>query len=303
VERSRSARSVAVIVTTVDDSLEPRVSKPHISFSQMSMYLRCSMQYYFRYILGIKDPPKLPLAIGKGGHAALEFNGRYKMKNGVDLAVPDMLDMASTFIDLESEELENTSPNEKGEAKDRAIAALRVYQTRDAAAITPAGVEIEFNLDMNDPAEENVEPIRIVNGKIDIITTDVTVLDYKFVGRARSQGEVDLSPQLTLYGKVFRVLTGKYPKNTGYQMFLPGSTRTPPDARALFRDPSLMRPRQQEARFQRLRYQFQQVERGIRTGVFIPTDDAQTCSWCGYRDRCQSSLVSDYEAAKIRGET
>jgi RecB family exonuclease len=298
---SRKAGSVAVAVTTVDESIEPRVSKPHVSFSQLSMYLRCSMQYYFRYILGLKEPPKLPLAIGKGGHSALEYNGRYKLKNGVDLAVPDMLDMASTFIDIESEEVE-APEREKGEAKDRAIASLRVYQTRDAAAITPAGVEVEFNLDLNDGLDENVEPIRIVNGKIDIITTDAAVTDYKFVGQARSQGEVDLSPQLTLYGKVFQTLTGKYPQRTGYQMFLPGSTRTPPDSRAIYRDPALMAPKKQEARFQRLRFQFQQVEKGIRTGMFMPTDDPKVCSWCGYRDRCQSSLVNDFEAARLRGD-
>lgn len=293
---------MAVAVNLVDDSLEPRVSKPHVSFSQLSMYLRCSMQYYFRYIVGLKEPPKLPLAIGKGGHSALEYGGRYKMKNGVDLAVPDMLDIASTFIDIESEEVEAPA-SEKGEAKDRAVAAIRVYQTRDAAAVNPAGVEVEFNLDLNDPDEPNIEPIRIVNGKIDIITTDTGVWDYKFVGQARSQNEVDLSPQLSLYGKVFRVLTGRYASKTGYQMFLPGSTRTPPDSRAIYRDAALMTPEKQEARFQRLRFQFQQVEKGIRTGMFMPTDDPRVCSWCGYRDRCQSSLVDDFEAARLRGET
>jgi RecB family exonuclease len=285
-----------------DGNAEPRIIVPHISFSQMSMYLRCSMQYYFRYILGLRERPKLPLAIGKGGHAALEYNGRYKIRTGTDLLVPDMLDMAATFIDNESAELEDVSDSDKGEAKDRAIAALRVYQTRDAANIIPAGVEVEFNLDMNEGAEENLEPIRIINGKIDIITTDAGIMDYKFVGKARSQGEVDLSPQLTLYGKVFQKLTGKYPSRTGYQMFLPGNTRTPPDSRAIERDPELMLPSKQESRFKRLQFQFSQVERGIRTGIFVPTDDPKTCSWCGYRDRCQSSLVDDFEAARIRGE-
>ena len=100
----------------------------------------------------------------------------------------------------------------------------------------------------------------------------------------------------------FQTLTGKVPARTGYRMFLPGSTRTPPDARAVYRDPSLMTPAAQQRRFERIAHQFRLVERGIRTGFFIPTDDAQTCSWCGYRDRCQSSLVDDFEAARIRGE-
>lgn len=292
-------------ILTPDRNNEPRVSVPHISFSQLSTYMRCSMQYYFAYILKLRQRPSLPLAVGSGGHTALEYNGRKKMKTGNDLPVPDMLDMASTFIDLEMEDIDqaDASNTERGAAKDNALASLRIYQTKQAPSITPAGVEIEFNLDFNDKNEENVEPIRIVNGKIDLITTKAEVIDYKFVSRAKSQGEVNLSPQLTLYGKVFRTLTGRYPSSTGFQMFTPPTKARPGGVLKLTRDKELMSPEAQESRFKRLRFQFQQAERAIRTGIFLPTDDPKVCSWCGYRDRCQSSLVTDYEAAIIRGDT
>ncbi|HEX9016813.1 MAG TPA: PD-(D/E)XK nuclease family protein [Chloroflexota bacterium] len=301
---SRTARpepDVKLTGTIIDGNEPPRVAVPHISFSQASMYLRCSMQYYFRYVLGLKERPKLALGIGKGGHSALEFNSRHKIKTGADLATSDLLDAASTFIDMETADLSKSDLNgeDKGEAKDRAIAAIQVYRVRDAEAVHPAGVEVEFNLDLNVP---NEEPIRIINGKIDLITTDAGVEDYKFVGQARSQTEVDFSPQLTLYGKVFTTLTGKVPSKTGYRMFLPGSTRTPPDTRVIYRDPALMTPQAQQSRFERLAFQFRQVERGIRTGLFMPTDDPKVCSWCGFRERCQSSLVTDFEAARLRGE-
>lgn len=283
----------------------PRVAFPHISFSQLSTYMRCSMQYYFAYIVRLRQRPSLPLAIGSGGHTALEHNGRHKLKKGIDYPVNDMLDLAATFIDFELKDLskEDANDNERGKAKDNALASLRYYQTQEAPTITPAGVEIEFNLDMNDPAEENVEPIRLINGKIDLITTTAAVLDYKFVSRAKSQPEVNLSPQLTLYGKVFKTLTGKYPASTGFQMFTPPTRDRPSGVLKLERDAALMLPMAQESRFNRLRFQFQQVERAIRTGIYLPTDDPKVCSWCGYRDRCQSSLVDDFEAAKIRGET
>lgn len=293
---------MAVTATDLTDDSEPRIRVPHISFSQLSMYLRCSMQYYFRYVLGLREPPKLPLAIGSGGHSALEYNGRHKIRTSRDLAIPDLLDVASDFIDIETSELEvgESTPAERGEAKDRAIASLRIYGTRDMPYIQPAGVEVEFNLDLNN--DPNEEPIRIINGKIDLLDQSGGITDYKFVRQARSQGEVDLSPQLTLYGKVFHTLTGRYPTRVGYQMFLPGSTRTPPDSRSITRDATLMTPASQERRFARLRFQFQQAERAIRLGIFVPTDDPKTCSWCGYRDRCQASLVNEYEAARLRGE-
>lgn len=156
---------------------------------------------------------------------------------------------------------------------------------------------------MNDPTEENVEPIRIINGKIDLLDSKTGVWDHKFTSRAKSQSDVDLSPQLSLYGKVFKNLTGMYPTNTGFQMFIPPTKTRPNGFLKLGRTPELMKPAAQESRFNRLRFQFQRVERGIRLGQFIPTDDPRTCSWCGYRDRCQASLVDDFEAAQIRGET
>ena len=275
--------------------------RPHISFSQMSMYLRCSMQYYFRYMLGLKDRPSLPLSIGKGGHSALESNGRYKIKHGSDMNTEDLLDLASDFITHETDNLETSDlrGDDPGEAKDRALASIRIFRTRDAINITPAGVEVDFNLDLNEP---NEEPIRIIKGKIDLIDTSNGIEDYKFAGKMKSQPDVDLSPQLTLYGKVFHTLTGRYPSRTGFRVFTPGSTRTTPDSRIIDRDAILMTPAAQESRFKRLAFQLRQVERGIAASIFIPTDDPRTCSWCGFRDRCQSSLVTDMEAAVIRGE-
>lgn len=288
-----------VLVDIVDDSFAPRVSQPHISYSQFSMYTRCSWQYKLRYIDGLKQRPALPIAIGKGGHAALEFEARHYLRTKQHLRPIDLTDKASDFIDIETDEVEDALPKDKGEAKDRALGALRIYAARDLSKVRPAGVEVEFNLDVNEP---NVEPIRLINGKIDLIDTSAVVDDYKFVRQARTQMEVDLSPQLTLYGKVFHTITGKYPRDLGYRMFLPGSSRTSPDVRLLRRDASLMTPAFLEGRFKRLISQFREVERAIKAEVFIPVDDPKICSWCGYRDICQGTTVDAVTAAKVRGE-
>jgi CRISPR/Cas system-associated exonuclease Cas4 (RecB family) len=259
------------------------------------------MQYYYAYIMRLKRRPNLPMSVGSGGHQALEYNGRHKINTGLDLPPRELIDVASMFIDQHTEELETSDLKgaNKGEAKDKALAAIHVYRVRDAEKVIPAGVEVEFNLDFNEP---NEEPIRIINGKIDLITTKFDVIDYKFAGQMKSQGEVDTSPQLTLYGKVVKSLTGQYAKRTGLQVFLAGSSKTPPDSKAIYRDPAMMAPEAQERRFARLAHQFRMAEKGIRLGMFMPADDPKTCSWCGYRDQCQYSLVSEYEAIKLRGE-
>jgi hypothetical protein len=302
------------------DTGERRILTPHLSFSQIAMYLRCSMQYWFRYIEGLKDKPKVSLAIGKGGHAALEKSVKRKIKTGITNSPDEVVQWASDFMDKEMLAMpfsEYEKDVEPGETKDKFLAATRVFQTRDAPTIRPIAAEVEFNLDLNEFMPEPLEtPIRVVNGKIDVLYDDfgkilvpttglvrVGVDDYKYVGKKRSQSEVDLSPQLSLYGVVVKKLTGLWPTRLGYTMFTPGNTKDGPDATAISRSPDLMTPTALEARMRRIAYQFRKVEEGIRAGIFIPTDNPITCSWCGYRERCQSSLVTDLEAATLRAQT
>lgn len=260
------------------------------------MYLRCPKQYEFSYVLKLPRMPSMALAIGKGGHSALEYNSRQKIKTANDIAMEDLLDIASDQIDAEASSVEDKETKTKGQTKDRAIAGIRIYRQRDAPQVMPAGVEVPFLLQLS----EDTRPIK---GFIDIIETSNKVFDYKFVSKRRSEAEVNLSPQLTLYSKVFHTVTGRYPTEVGYQQFLPGNLKEPPGTEKIIRAAELMTPEAQEARFKRLEYQFAMVERGIAAGVFPPTDNPQVCGYCDFRTRCHSSLVKDdFTAAIIRGE-
>jgi len=302
------------------DTPERRVDFPHLSNSQAEMYRRCSMQYMFRYKLGLKDKPKVSLAIGKGGHSALEKAVKRKLKNGETVKPDEVVQWASDFMDQELSAMppsEYEKDVEPGETKDKFLAATRVFQTRDAPTIRPLAAELEFNLDINEYLPEPLEtPIRIVNGKIDVLFDDfgkivvpnkgmvrMGVDDYKFVAKKRSQGEVNLSSQLSLYGLVVKKITGLWPTHLGYKMFTPGNTKDGPDMTPMSREPDLMTPEHFENRARRLAFQMEQIENGIRHNVYVPTDNPITCSWCGFRDRCQSSLVTDFEAAKLRAQT
>lgn len=293
-----------------------RPEYPHLSFSQVSMYLRCSMQYFFKYVAKAPDQKKVSLAIGSGGHAAIEKATKRKIRNGVTVSPQEVTDWASDFMDKELAEVplsEIEKDMEPGEAKDKFIAATRVYQTRDAPKIKPIGAEVEFLLDLNEFRPEDAEPMRPVYGKIDNVNEDsdtmivheqrrikVEVSDSKFVTRKRSQNEVNLSPQLSLYATVLKKVTGAWPTRLGYRQFHPGNTKDGPDSIPLLREAQYMTGEALDARMRRIAFQFARVEEGIRKGIFIPTDDPITCSWCPFRQRCQDSLVDDFEAAAIR---
>lgn len=302
------------------DGGDRRNGSAHLSYSQIATYLRCSMQYWFKYVMKEKDKAKVSLAIGKGGHAALEKNMKRKIKSGSDSPTEEVVQWASDFMDKELSAMppsEYEKDVEPGELKDKYLAATRVFQTRDAPKITPIAAEMAFTLDINEYQPDQLdEPIRPVIGFIDTLSVDsntmvtqhqgmakVAVEDYKFVTRKRTQAEVNTSPQLSLYAAVHKKVTGLWPTRLGYRMFTPGNSKDGPDATPLLREPQHMTPDALAARLRRLAFQFRKVEEGIRAGVFIPTDDPISCSWCPVRDRCQASLVDDFEAASIRAKT
>lgn len=283
------------------------------------MFLRCSWQYRFKYLLHEKEVPKVSMSIGKGGHKALEWNGQTKMDTGTDRPVEEVVQKASDYMDYFLDELpksEYEKDVEPGEIKDKHLEATRVYRKRDAPGITPVGVEVPFEIDLNPYLTEPApEPIRKIVGRIDLMYQDkskvlidprhtpIGVEDYKYVTRKKSQTDVNLTPQLSLYGTVTKLVTGKWPTKLGFRQMHPGTTKDGPDSLLLLRDPEHMTPEHLESRMRRLAFQFSKMQQAIKADIFIPTDDPITCSWCPYRVRCQASLVDDFQAIAIREKT
>lgn len=278
----------------------PRVlaSRPHISVSQVTMYLRCSMQWKYRYVDGLKEPPSLKLATGKAGHAALEYNTKHKIKTGADLDLATFLDVGSDLFDAHTAELERADlaeGDDPGRDKDATLETLKVFRLKAAPAIKPAASEWEFNLDIPSSTEK---PLRIINGKVDLIQLDAStpqptlrVDDYKFTAKARSQAEADTSIQLSTYDMAIEMLTGEAPSSLGLICLIPPTPKSEPRIVPIRRDAALMTPEARARRAERTRYQFETVQRGIDAGIFIPADDPKVCSWCGYRATCQYSAV------------
>lgn len=289
----------------------PRSSGPttsdHLSYSQMSMYLRCSMQYYFRYVLGWISPPSLPLARGKAGHTAIETNSLHKIKTGADSPVDHFLDIASDAYDAETNELlpEHLREDEDiGKSKDGHIELLRFWRLGEAPKDIPMAVELEFDLTVP-PSDVSPDPIPKIVGRIDELTADRNgnpdhLGDYKFAYRAKSQGDVDTSMQLDLYDTVLRE-EGITVAQIGYKTMLQANTREGPRLQRLPRSAALMTPEIRQNRTERIFYKARAIWRGITGGIFIPTDDPRTCATCGFREQCQFSLVrSDWKALEIR---
>jgi len=287
---------------------------PHLSFSQLNMYLRCGMQYYFRYILGLKEPPALAPTAGTAGHNAVEADSRRKIRTGSSMSLDEMLDYFSSTYDLKVQDVELKEHEDVGLVKDNIVGSLSVYHMDVAPKFLPILVEKAFTLDLG------LEDVRPVQGRIDLISiaterqpiwqtnSKAEIWDNKFsMGRKpKTQIEVDTSIQLSTYDMAFEQETGKAPTTVGLIQFMPpaqNAIRYPAKINVVQRNPKLMTPEARAKRAARTKHQYQTVEAGVAAGIFIPTDNPMTCGWCGYRDRCQDAAVTTWEATKIKEET
>ena len=74
-------------------------NEPHLSVTQLKMYLRCPLQYKYRYIHGLRIPPTGAITLGKSIHSALEENYSQKIETHQDLPLDHVTDFFSDTWD------------------------------------------------------------------------------------------------------------------------------------------------------------------------------------------------------------
>lgn len=253
--------------------------KPHISHSQLDMYSRCGMQYWHRYIEGIKAPPSVAMLVGSGTHEAIEADLAEKMATGQLLQDEAIPDIAADTVNrrwgaepplLNEEEALNGEKKTKGEAVDRAI-ALAVCHHRDLAPeLNPVAVEREWRVDVQG------YPFELM-GYIDVQEPE-SIRDTKTSKKSPDKNAASNSQQLTLYHLACRVLD-----KTDPVLYLDTlvSTKTPKVVTQTTTRTSMDH--------QRLLDRIAVMHDAVMKGVFTPApEDAWCCSerWCGYWKMC-----------------
>lgn len=286
----------------------------HFSVSRVNMWHRCPKQYEYRYLQGLKTPPALRPLAGKAGHGGLEAHMREKLRTGIDPPLSVMHDaFAQTYqderygLELEPEENEDAT-------KDYVAKTLTRYHTNNAPFVQPRAIEQQFLLPLIGQAEQ-LPPLL---GYIDIIkvpldgppTLDVDDFKFKFPdargyrARPMTQDDVDSSDQLTAYEMVMDA-AGVRVDRLGFQTLIGPSPRDPvPAIIPVYRDERLLHPTIRQRIRQRLIDKIEAMVKSIRHGIFVPTNNPRTCSWCGYRKICPASLAKDdFLAQQLREGT
>jgi hypothetical protein len=258
---------------------EFNLPKGYLSISQIETYMKCGLQYYYRYVQGKMTPPGIALVTGSSGHAALELNFTHKAETMDDLPVEDVLDKFSDSYDQKVVEVEGMGKVAKGAEKDRTAKLITIHQEIMAPSLMP--------MDQSSVEGEIRMPIGGVPmlGYFDL-ETDTALIDHKFVGKAKGTNEANDSLQLTFYSKAknkpdvaFNCLIKSKPNKAGDKwsdprvVMVTGRTRTEADYKWL----------ESVVRF---------VAAAISRGVFVPAPpDHWACTkrFCGYYDQCRGS--------------
>ena len=257
-----------------------RPEKKHLSATQISMFLRCPRQFYFRYIEGQKIPPTGAMMQSKVWHKTVEQNYRQKVDSERDLPLNDMREFYAAEYEqtLKAEEIAFESDEDPGRLKDEGVAITTIHHKLIAPKVRPLLVEEKFTISLGDDF-----PYDLV-GVWDLVDKDGVIADNKAYGKTPNQADVDKDIQLGIYSLGYRVSRGRIEKGLRLDAVIKTlqpkpvqihTTRTNDDSRFIL---DLI----------------EQVAKVMQSGVFYPNPNGWHCSpaRCGYWSRCMGKGAS-----------
>jgi len=240
-----------------------------ISVTQLKMYLRCSLQYKFRYIDGLKIPPTGSLLLGKSVHSALEGNYKQKIDTKQDLPTAQILDLFSDRWEKELKETVFEEDEKPGQVKDDGVKLVTVYHGQISPTITPKYVEKDFELSFSNVSY-------MLKGYIDLVDNKNVIIDHKTAKRSMSEQDASSDLQLTCYALAYRNIFGAEEKELRFDVMVRNKT---PKIQQI----PTNRSQSDIDRFLRL---LGYVSMAIEKGIFYPMANWM-CPSCGYRDLCK----------------
>lgn len=256
-------------------------SKPHLSPSQLSMFYRCGMQYYFRYMLGERKPPGIALVVGRSVHETVEADMLSKLHEGELLSDEDIKgranDTAKAYLEedvvLSADEKKRGEKKVKGAAVNEAVALSICHHKKLAPKIEPDQVERGVRLVLK------AYPFDI-EGRLDLRDTKGRVHDTKTAKNKWPQRRVDTDTGLTFYHWASKIIGPPHSKTVYLDCLT--KTKTPMAV-------TISSSRSKKDHEVLLRRAIN-VWEAIGAGIFIPcSPDAWVCcrKFCGYFGNCK----------------
>ena len=262
---------------------ELQLPRGYFSLSQYRTYMRCGLQYEYRYIKDIVAPPGVAMIEGSAVHKALEVGLREKKESNKVPPVDVMVDAwRDSFTEKQKEvnwELELAQEQSTKqrllkdlETRDRQF--IQMYNEQHLPKVAPKEVESRFWTIMGPMAVPILGYIDLIDsGEADPELDGALVVDHKVVARSKTQHDTDTDLQLTLYSKVSNV------PNVGFNAFVKNKTPVIKNLRST----------RTATDYERMEFLVVEIAKAVAAGVFLPADPGDyTCSpkYCGYYHMC-----------------
>jgi putative RecB family exonuclease len=259
--------------------MRPNVTRPHWSYSSVSQYLKCSLQFYFERILKLPRKSKTDaLVLGSSLHSALAVYHR-KLQAGESVTTAEI---HKAYLDAWEEQSQDGPIVASGEkslsnSRDLGISLMDVYLKEP-----PSGTIIAVESPMlapiaNSHGEYLEKPILVV---ADLITRQedgtLQVNEIKTSGRAYSESEVATSLQPTFYANALYEMSGEEP---AVEFTVLVKTKTPKVQK--------IQVIRNVADFQRLGDIIEAIGRSIEAESFYPIESPINCSGCSFYRECR----------------
>lgn len=188
----------------------------HISPSQITMYMRCPLQHYYRYVRGIKVRPSGNMTLGSTMHNTFKENYDQKVMSHKDLPIPHLKEFFANDFEVRSVETEFNKDEKPGKLKDAGIEMTRVYHTVVSPVVQPLLVEHKWNLQIDGMSQT----LMVI---LDLVDINNRIKDHKITSRTPNQTIVRDSIQLTIYSLAYRLATDKTETSVGLDFIVRNS--------------------------------------------------------------------------------
>lgn len=255
-------------------------NRPHWSFSAISQFLNCGLQYAFDRIYKLQRQfTSSALPFGNTWHRVCEHIA-WKLKDGVETTAGEAHDLFSELWDRQLE-AEDDIRFKTGEDRESLRNAAKPMLAAYIAGINPGEKIISINecfaVPMYDASGLALEKPFV--GEIDRVVEvcgKPIVVDDKTAGRKWSATQADNHMQATLYCHAYRLIKGEEAEfrfdivtKTQKPVFQQCTTRRTPDSAV------------------RLAEITKAAEVAIKAEAFFPNEQSYFCAGCGHAEACR----------------
>lgn len=255
------------------------VTRTHWSYSSVSQYLKCPLQYYFERV--VKFPRKGTTdaqVLGSAVHSALATYHRQLQSGGAVTAES----IRQAYLDAWDGQVDDgqvvaLGGKPLGDSRDLGMTLVEVYLGQP-----PSGTIIAVESPMMTPIANSrgdylEKPVLIV---ADLVSRQedgtLQITEIKTSGRAYSESEVATSLQPTFYANALYETTGEEP---GVEFTVLVKTKVPKVQK--------IQAIRTISDFQRLADVIGVVEKAVEAGVFYPVESPINCSSCPFYRPCR----------------